>query len=48
MADYHQALAKAGVLVDGNGLQPSSKGWRVRFAGGRRSVIDGPSTETRS
>jgi hypothetical protein len=47
MADYHEQLAKAGVLLDANGLQPSSKGWRIRYSGGRRSVIDGPFTETK-
>jgi hypothetical protein len=45
MATYHEQLAKAGVLLDAAGLQPSAKGWRVRFAGGRREVIDGPFTE---
>ena len=38
---------KAGVLLDGSGLQPSSKGWRVRFTGGKRSLIDGPFAETK-
>ena len=47
MADYHEQLAKAGVLLDGNGLQPSSKGWRVKYYGGKRTVIDGPFTETK-
>ena len=47
MADYHQELAKAGVLLDANGLHPSSKGWRIRYEGGKRSVIDGPFTETK-
>lgn len=47
MADYHSELAKAGALLDANGLQPSAKGWRVRWSGGRRSVIDGPFTETK-
>ena len=47
MAEYHAELAKAGVLLDGNGLQPSAKGWRVRFSGGKRSVIDGPFAETK-
>jgi hypothetical protein len=47
MATYHEELAKAGVLLDGSGLQPSSKGWRVRYSGGRTSVIDGPFTETK-
>jgi hypothetical protein len=47
MAAYHEGLAKAGVLVDGNGLQATSKGWRVRFRGASRSVIDGPFAETK-
>jgi hypothetical protein len=47
MADYHEQLAKAGVLLDANGLQASSKGWRIRYSGGKRTVIDGPFTETK-
>jgi hypothetical protein len=47
MADYHEQLAKAGVLLDANGLQPSSKAWRVKYSGGKRTVIDGPFTETK-
>jgi hypothetical protein len=47
MADYHEQLAKAGVLLDGSGLQPSSKGWRVRYEGDRRTVMDGPFTESK-
>jgi hypothetical protein len=47
MADYHEQLAKAGVLLDGNGLKPSSQGWRVRYSGGKRTVIDGPFTEVK-
>jgi hypothetical protein len=47
MAKYHEELVKAGVLLDGSGLQPSSKGWRIRYSGGKRSVIDGPFTETK-
>lgn len=47
MATFHEGLAKAGVLLDANGLQPTSKGWRVRYAGDRRSVIDGPFAETK-
>ena len=47
MADYHEQLAKAGVLLDANGLRPSSNGWRVRYSGGTRTVIDGPFTETK-
>ncbi|AOJ05839.1 dehydrogenase [Burkholderia mayonis] len=47
MATYHEELAKAGVLLDASGLQPSSKGWRVRYSGGKRTVVDGPFTETK-
>ncbi len=47
MAAYHEALAKAGVLVDGNGLSATSEGWRVRYDGNGRSVIDGPFAETK-
>jgi hypothetical protein len=47
MAGYHEELAQAGVLLDAAGLQPSAKGWRIRYAGGQRSVIDGPFTEAK-
>ena len=47
MAEYHEQLVKAGVLLDASGLQPSSKGWRIRYAGGKRQVIDGPFAETK-
>ncbi len=47
MASYHEELAKAGVLLDGSGLQPSSKGWRVQYDGGKRVVVDGPFTESK-
>ena len=47
MASYHEALAKAGVLLDGSGLQPSAKGWRIRYSGEKRTVIDGPFAETK-
>ncbi|MDB5883624.1 MAG: dehydrogenase [Ramlibacter sp.] len=47
MADYHEQLAKAGVLLDGSGLQPSSKGWRIRYDGARRTVVDGPFAESK-
>jgi hypothetical protein len=42
MATYNEQLVKAGVLLDGMGLQPTSKGARVRFSGGKPTVIDGP------
>jgi hypothetical protein len=47
MADYHEELAKAGVLLDANGLQPSAKGWRIKYSGDKRTVIDGPFTEAK-
>ena len=47
MAAYHEDLAKAGILVDGNGLQATSKGCRVRYRGANRSVVDGPFAETK-
>lgn len=47
MADYHQELVKAGALLDAAGLQPTSKGVRIKFSGGRRTVIDGPFTESK-
>jgi hypothetical protein len=47
MADFHEQLAKAGVLLDASGLQPTSKGFRIKYAGGRRTVVDGPFTESK-
>jgi hypothetical protein len=47
MAAYHEELAKAGVLLDASGLQASSKGWRVRYEGDKRTVTDGPFAETK-
>jgi hypothetical protein len=47
MTRYNEELVKAGVLLAGEGLQPSSKGARVRFSGLTRTVIDGPFTETK-
>ena len=47
MGTYHEELAKAGVLLDAAGLQPSSKGWRVRYEGDKRRVIDGPFAESK-
>ncbi len=47
MGLYNEQLAKAGVLLAGEGLQPSSKGARVRFSGTKRTVIDGAFTETK-
>ncbi|MGH8471152.1 MAG: YciI family protein [Gammaproteobacteria bacterium] len=47
MGKYNEELAKAGVLLAGEGLHPSSKGARVRFSGAKRTVIDGPFAETK-
>ena len=47
MGKYNEEMAKAGVMLAGEGLQPSSKGARVRFSGDKRTVIDGPFTETK-
>ena len=47
MGKFNEELAKAGVLLAAEGLHPSSKGVRVRFSGGKRTVIDGPFTETK-
>ena len=47
MGKYNEELVKAGVMVAGEGLHPSSKGVRVRFSGDKRTVIDGPFPETK-
>ena len=47
MGKFNEELAKAGVMLAGEGLQPSSKGARVKFSGEKRTVIDGPFTETK-
>jgi hypothetical protein len=47
MGAYNEELAKASIMLAGEGLQPSSKGARVRFAGKQRTVIDGPFAETK-
>jgi len=47
MGKYNEELVKAGVMLAGEGLHPSSKGARVRFSGDKRTVIDGPFTETK-
>ncbi len=47
MGRYNEEMVKAGVLLAGEGLHPSSKGFRVRFSGGRRTFIDGPFSETK-
>jgi hypothetical protein len=47
MGKYNEELAKAGVMLAGEGLHPTSKGKRVRFSGSKRTVIDGPFSETK-
>jgi hypothetical protein len=47
MAQYNEQLVKAGVMLAGEGLQASSKGAKVRYDGGKRTVIDGPFTEAK-
>jgi hypothetical protein len=46
MGRFNEALVKAGVMLAGEGLHPSSRGKRILFAGGKRSVVDGPFAET--
>jgi hypothetical protein len=47
MGQFNEQLVKAGIMLAGEGLQPSSKGARVRFSGSRRTVVDGPFAETK-
>ena len=47
MAQYHEELVKAGALLDASGLQPTAKGWRVKYSGGKRTVVDGPFAEAK-
>jgi hypothetical protein len=47
MVKYHEELARAGVLLDGSGLQPSRKGWRVQYSASGRRIVDGPFTEAK-
>jgi len=47
MGKYNEELMKAGVLVDLSGLKPTSQGFRVKFSGGKRSIVDGPFAETK-
>jgi len=47
MGNFNEDLVKAGVMLAGDGLHPSSKGKRVRFSGAQRTVIDGPFAETK-
>jgi hypothetical protein len=47
MGKFNEELAKAGIMLAGEGLRPSSKGARVKFSGTKRTVVDGPFTETK-
>jgi hypothetical protein len=47
MQVYHDELVKAGVLLDASGLKPSSAGWKVKYSGDKRTVVDGPFTEAK-
>jgi hypothetical protein len=47
MTTYHEELAKAGALLDASGLHPSSEGWRVKYSGQKRTVVDGPFAEAK-
>jgi hypothetical protein len=47
MAKFNEEMVKAGIMLDGAGLQPSAKGARIRFSGSKRSVVDGPFAETK-
>jgi hypothetical protein len=47
MGDYNEELVKAGIMLDGEGLHPSSRGVRIQFSGDQRSVVDGPFAETK-
>jgi hypothetical protein len=47
MGNFNEQLVKAGIMLAGDGLHPSSKGKRVRFSGGKRTVVDGPFAETK-
>jgi len=47
MGSYNEQLVKAGIMLAGDGLHPSSKGKRIRFSGSKRTVVDGPFTETK-
>src|SRR5262245_18644402 len=47
MQKYHEELQKAGVLLDASGLKPSKTGWRVKYAGAKRTLVDGPFAEAK-
>lgn len=48
MGKFNEELVKAGIMLAGDGLHPSKRGKRIRFSGGKKSVVDGPFSETRS
>jgi hypothetical protein len=47
MQKYHEELHKAGVLLDASGLKPSKNGWRLKYSGSKRTVVDGPFAEAK-
>lgn len=47
MANYHEQLAKAGVLLDASGLQPSAKGWRIQYKNNTRTLVEGPFSDSK-
>jgi hypothetical protein len=47
MATFHEELSRSGALIDASGLHPSSQGWKIRYAGDKRTVVDGPFAETK-
>lgn len=47
MQEYHEELVKSGALVDASGLKPTSNGWRIKYAGDKRTFVDGPFAETK-
>lgn len=47
MGKFNEELVKAGVMLEGEGLHPSSKGVRVKFSGAKRTIVDGPFAETK-
>jgi hypothetical protein len=47
MGGFHDEMQKAGILRDADGLKPTSAGWRIKYSGGKKTVVDGPFTETK-
>ena len=47
MGGFHEEMAKAGILKDADGLRPTSSGWRIKYKGGKSTVVDGPFTESK-